>query len=71
MENNTPLISTPIDCGKTIDSEKNFLNKTNTYELKFDLDIYLITVEINTKEKITFRVFKKNYIILLFFSNGL
>ena len=57
MENPTPPISTPINCEKTIDQEKNFNYMKKTYELNFDSNIYLFTLEINTNDKITFKAF--------------
>ena len=67
MEYPTPLTSSSTDNGKAIESENNCLNETKTYELKFDSDIYLITLEIHKNEKITFKIFKKNYISYCFF----
>ena len=63
--NGSTKMQTPS--GETIESEKKFLNETKTYELKFDSDIYLITLEINTNEKITFKAFQKIYISYYFF----
>ena len=67
MDCAAPAIQTPMDRIETIDPEKDGFNETKTYDLKFDSDIYLVTVEINSNEKITFRVFKKKYISYYFY----